>query len=72
MTETIRLPLSDFEGSFHAFQIDNSSHSISADVHISDNYMATYETGVNSPEVNVSLGLVEIQVPLSVLTPWIL
>ncbi|HPE56219.1 MAG TPA: PKD domain-containing protein [Bacteroidales bacterium] len=54
---TKTVALSDFNNIFQAFQIDNSSHTISASVELTGNYMATYDVAVNPDGTKAFVGI---------------
>ena len=51
------IALSDFNSVFKVFQIDNATHSISASVDMSGNYLATYDAAVNMDGSKTFLGI---------------
>ena len=54
---TKTVALSDFNNIFQAFQIDNSSYTISASVELTGNYMATYDVAVNPDGTKAFVGI---------------
>ncbi len=51
------IALSDYNNVFNAFQIDNTTHEITATVELTGNYMATYDVGVNQDGTKAFVGI---------------